>query len=128
MKFLFILFLFLFIVIAFFFTLDSFWKYSNYIIKILRPWDSDEEVRHPVAHKKGGLYCDDKDVVSKLRSIGKEMIKLIGKKVLSGSLSLTKISFPIKSMIPKSALETAVHQSNFQFFILWKITIKKIFL
>ncbi len=29
--------------------------------------------------------------------------------MLTGSLNLTKISFPIKAMIPKTALETAVH-------------------
>jgi hypothetical protein len=46
-----------------------------------------------------------------MRGIGKEMVKAIGKKILSGSLNLTKISFPIKSMIPKTVLETAMHIS-----------------
>lgn len=44
-----------------------------------------------------------------MRSISKEVVKQIGRKILSGSLNLTKISFPIKAMIPKTALETAVH-------------------
>lgn len=35
------------------------------------------------------------------------MVKLIGKKILSGDLNLTKISFPIKSMVPKTALENS---------------------
>lgn len=68
-----------------------------------------DDVRHELGHKKGGRICDDKVIVSKLRSIGKEVIKQVGRKILTGSLSLTKISFPIKAMIPKSALETAVH-------------------
>ena len=32
------------------------------------------------------------------------MLKLIGKKVLSGDMSLTRISFPIRAMVPKTAL------------------------
>ncbi len=40
--------------------------------------------RHPLAHKDGGLACDDPKQIDKLRSVGKEMIKLIGRKILSG--------------------------------------------
>jgi hypothetical protein len=36
-------------------------------------------------------------------------VKQIGKKILTGSLNLTKVSFPIKAMIPKTALETSIH-------------------
>lgn len=35
------------------------------------------------------------------------MIKLIGKKMISGDLNLTRISFPIKAMVPKTALENS---------------------
>ena len=35
------------------------------------------------------------------------MIKLIGKKIISGDLNLTRISFPIKAMVPKTALENS---------------------
>jgi hypothetical protein len=35
------------------------------------------------------------------------MIKLIGKKIISGDLNLTRISFPIKAMVPKTALESS---------------------
>jgi hypothetical protein len=41
--------------------------------------------------------------------VGQEIIKEIGRKILTGSFNLTKISFPIKSSIPKTALETSVH-------------------
>lgn len=70
-----------------------------------------EDCRHNEGYEKGGRICADKNVVSKARSVGKEMIKQIGKKILSGSLNLTKVSFPIRVMIPKTALETAVHLS-----------------
>ena len=45
--------------------------------------------------------------VNKIRSIGKEMIKIVGKKIISGDLNLTRISFPIKAMVPKTALENS---------------------
>ena len=35
------------------------------------------------------------------------MIKIIGKKLISGDLNLTRISFPIKAMVPKTALENS---------------------
>lgn len=71
-----------------------------------------DECRHQEAYEKGGRICADKKVVSKARSVGKEMVKQIGKKILSGSLNLTKVSFPIRVMIPKTALETAVHLTS----------------
>lgn len=70
-----------------------------------------ENVRHEEGHVKGGRICGDQRVVLKSRSAGKEIIKDIGKKILTGSFNLTKVSFPIRVMIPKTALETAVHAS-----------------
>lgn len=40
------------------------------------------------------------------------MIKLIGKKIISGDLNLTRISFPIKAMVPKTALENSTLGCN----------------
>jgi hypothetical protein len=40
-----------------------------------------------------------------LRSAGKEILKNVGKKILSGKFNLTTISFPIKCMCPLSMLE-----------------------
>ena len=59
-----------------------------------------------MAHGSGGRICEDPKQVDKIRSIGKEMIKIIGKKIISGDFNLTKIPFPIKAMVPKSALES----------------------
>jgi hypothetical protein len=57
-----------------------------------------------LAYSKGGKVCGDKAQVNKIRSIGKEMIKIVGKKIISGDLNLTRISFPIKAMVPRTAL------------------------
>ena len=65
---------------------------------------NEDSFRHELAYSKGGKICGDPTVVNKIRSIGKEMIKLIGKKIISGDLNLTRISFPIKAMVPKTAL------------------------
>jgi hypothetical protein len=69
-----------------------------------RTFPNEEEHRHALAYKDGGKICGDKQNVNKIRSIAKEMIKLIGKKILSGDMNLTRISFPIRAMVPKTAL------------------------
>ena len=71
--------------------------------------DGEEEVRDISGHKWGGKICVDKNIVRKSRSIGREIIYEIGKRILSGKLNLTKITFPIKAMVPKSVLENVVH-------------------
>jgi hypothetical protein len=35
----------------------------------------DENIRHELGHKKGGRICDDKEVIRKLRGVGKEIAK-----------------------------------------------------
>jgi hypothetical protein len=49
-----------------------------------------------------------------IRSTGYDIIKQIGKKILSGDFNLTTISFPIKVMIPLTILQT-IANSIFQF-------------
>ena len=41
------------------------------------------------------------------------MLKELGRKILSGDFNLTKIPFPIKAMIPKSALVKALESTCF---------------
>jgi hypothetical protein len=41
-----------------------------------------------------------------IRSTGWELIKQIGKKIISGDFNLTTISIPIKVMIPMTILQT----------------------
>jgi hypothetical protein len=70
-----------------------------------------DEYRVEKAHKSGGTACIDKGIVNLSRDVGKTMIKEIGRKIISGNFNLTTVSFPIKAMIPKSALEKAFMQT-----------------
>jgi hypothetical protein len=49
-----------------------------------------------------------------MRSTGVDLIKQIGKKIISGDLNLTTVSFPIKVMIPLTILQTMA-KGYFQF-------------
>ena len=48
-----------------------------------------------------------------MRSVGKFVVQEIGKKILSGDMNLTKISFPVRAMIAKSALERTLNSAIF---------------
>lgn len=63
-----------------------------------------EDHRHELSYKTGGKICGDPQQIAKVRGIGKEMIKEIGKKLITGDLNLTKVTFPIKAMVPRTAL------------------------
>ena len=52
----------------------------------------------------GGFEIKDMELQAKLRSAGTEILKTVGKKIMSGDFNLTAISFPIKCMSPKSLL------------------------
>lgn len=59
----------------------------------------------------------DYEKTKKLRSVGYEILKQIGKKILSGDFNLTTISFPIRIMLPLSMLQTiAVAKSYYPLF------------
>jgi len=44
-------------------------------------------------------------MISTIRSVGKHVLQEVGKKLLTGDLNLTKVSFPIKCSVAMSALE-----------------------
>ena len=46
-----------------------------------------------------------------MRSVAKEMIKIAGKKLVSGQFNLTTISFPIRANIPKTTLECVLYST-----------------
>jgi hypothetical protein len=58
------------------------------------------------------MILKDKTIIKKSRGIGKDIIKQVGKQILSGKLNLTRVSFPIRAMIPKSVLESSIHGSK----------------
>jgi hypothetical protein len=77
-----------------------------------------DEYRMEHSHEKGGTACQDKKIVELYRNVGKDMIKQIGRKIISGNFNLTTISFPIRAMIPRSALEKCFMQTiNFPLYI-----------
>ena len=67
-----------------------------------------DEYRVPVGYSKGGIPLTDEVALRKLRNVGKEIIKRMGKKILRGDLNLTTISFPIACMMPNSALHNCL--------------------
>lgn len=69
------------------------------------PIKSKDDSRCDHASKDGGKKFEDKRQIKCMRSVGTYVIQQIGRKILSGDMNLTKISFPIKAMIAKSALE-----------------------
>jgi hypothetical protein len=69
-----------------------------------KPYTQKDNYRIPEAGSKGGISLTDSKVQSVIRNVGKEIIKSMGKKVLSGDFNLTTMSFPIKCMMPCTSL------------------------
>lgn len=61
------------------------------------------------ANSSGGIDFNNKEVTSQIRSTGTEIIKQVGKKILSGDFNLTTISFPIRVMIPISMVQACAY-------------------
>lgn len=62
--------------------------------------------RHKEANPKGGINFDNKNAVSLLRSAAFDLLKQIGKKIITGNFNLTTISIPIKVMAPVTVLQS----------------------
>eukprot|EP00347_Sterkiella_histriomuscorum_P010094 403338699 len=75
------------------------------IAKTLKKINRSDEYRSSDAHKNGGFALNDQKVIQKYRNAGKELIKQIGKQLITGNFNLTNTSFPIKCMSHKSILE-----------------------
>ena len=76
------------------------------------PFPDKDDYRVDAGHKYGGLALLDQEVVHKIRSVGTEILKELGKKLLSGNFNLTQISFPIRCMQASTALQNTL--STFQ--------------
>ena len=92
--------------------------YEKFLNEKLKKWSYSnlkDEFRPENANKStGGIDYTNKELVSTMRSTGYDVIKQIGKKIITGDFNLTTISFPIKVMLPLSILE-AIAKSVFQF-------------
>lgn len=84
---------------------------ENQVLKLARDWqpvEASDDFRVSYAHRKGGIPLDDKSILKRLRSSGKEIILAMGKKILRGDFNLTTISFPIKCMEPRTVLHNTI--------------------
>lgn len=69
--------------------------------------DYQNEYRPEYANDKyGGVEFRNTEVTALIRSTGWDLIKQIGKKLISGDFNLTQISIPIKVMVPLTILQT----------------------
>jgi hypothetical protein len=86
-------------------------EFQNAVVQASSTWVPLREVtdvRLPGGYYSGGLALTDPATLEKLRKVGKELIYRIGKKLLSGSLNLTTISFPIVCMQANTALHNCL--------------------
>lgn len=92
--------------------------FEEFSAKKLKGWTYStlkDEYRPEYANKStGGIDYTDKKLVSMMRSSGYDIIKQIGKKIITGDFNLTTISFPIRVMLPMSILQS-IGKSIFQF-------------
>ena len=86
---------------------EEMWKLfkEKYIKNFKYPEESDD-YRPPYANTYyGGVDFPDEKTTSLLRGMGWDLIKLIGKKILSGDFNLTTVTIPIKVMVPLTILQ-----------------------
>jgi hypothetical protein len=57
------------------------------------------------SHKDGGFALTDKNVISKYRSAATDLIKQVGRQIITGKFNLTTVSLPIRVMDHKSVVE-----------------------
>jgi hypothetical protein len=56
-------------------------------------------------HSNGGFALTDKNILAKYRSAGKDLIKQVGKQIITGKFNLTTVSLPIRVMDHKTVVE-----------------------
>lgn len=67
--------------------------------------DCHEAHLHPDAHSEGGLAFANLELLEAQRSAVVEVIKSLGKNLLTGQLDLLKVSLPVKMFEPRSYLQ-----------------------
>ncbi len=80
--------------------------YEKYIKNFKTSNDLKDTYRPPFANNYyGGVDFPNEETTSLLRGIGWDLVKQIGKKILSGDFNFTTVSIPIKVMVPISILQ-----------------------
>mmetsp|Transcript_35627 Transcript_35627/g.54486 ORF Transcript_35627/g.54486 Transcript_35627/m.54486 type:complete len:276 (+) Transcript_35627:146-973(+) len=88
------------------------------IAKMFSHFQSTDDFIMANRPKHGGFQIQDKELLKRLRSAGTELLKSVGRKILSGNFNLTSISFPIKCMGPRTLLMTIpAIQKVFSFYL-----------
>ena len=64
----------------------------------------NDDHRTSDAYKDGGFALEDQVILTKYRQALKDLIKQVGKMIISGKFELYKVSFPIKCMSSRSIL------------------------
>ena len=65
----------------------------------------DDDYKVPDTAYYGGFQIKDMELQARIKAAGYEIMKSVGKKILSGDLNITSVSFPIKCMCPTSLLK-----------------------
>lgn len=81
-------------------------------VKFAKDWnfiEATDDYRVDYAHRKGGVPLADIRIQNKIRESGSEILKTMGRKILSGDFNLTTISFPIKCMDTKTVLHNMIN-------------------
>ena len=78
------------------------------VITVFQPIQEKDDFRLPNAYKTGGLPVPSEEIQSKIRSVGKEMVREIGRKLLNGDFNLTRVSVPIRCMQAATALHNTL--------------------
>lgn len=89
--------------------------YSAFLeeVKEFKKSNFKDVFRPKEANQNGGIDFNNKEITALIRSSGTEIIKQVGKKILSGDFNLTTISFPIRVMVPYTILQM-IARSMFQ--------------
>jgi hypothetical protein len=97
-------------------------NYTKFYEEKLSKWSysrlADEFRPSNANNSTGGIDYKDKELVKTMRSAGYDILKQIGRKILTGNFNLTTLSFPIKVMLPYTILEAIAKSLNqFPFYL-----------
>ena len=78
---------------------------EKYMKNFKLPEETDDFRPIYANNDEGGFTFSSPTTIGMIRGIGTDLIKQIGKKLLSGDFNLTTLSVPIKVMIPLTILQ-----------------------
>ena len=73
--------------------------------KLIMPALALQTLMHPDAHEEGGLAMNNRALLEQQRGAIFELIRDMGKQLLTGNINLVNMSMPVKMFEPRSYLE-----------------------